>query len=125
MTTIELYDISKSTTLESNRSLFKYVSRMRRCWAKWISSVMPPTLLGPTALTLRSDLIENVKRSLCFRFNVWPWQLVAKMDTKVVCQSLETRKRYRFLAKKEIETLQAYTSDVCNTCPYKEIYLIR
>ena len=59
------------------------------------------------ALTLRSDLIENVERSLCFRFNVWPWQLVAKMDTKVVCQSLETRKRYRFLAKKDIETLQA------------------
>jgi hypothetical protein len=86
---------------------------------------MPPTLLGPTALTLRSDLIENVKRSLCFRFNVWPWQLVAKMDTKVVCQSLETRKRYRFLAKKDIETLQAYTSDVCNTCPYKAIYLLR
>ena len=86
---------------------------------------MPPTLLGPTTLTLRSDLIENVERSLCFRFNVWPWQLVAKMDTKVVCQSLETRKRYRFLAKKEIETLQAYTSDVCNTSPYKAIYLLR
>ena len=69
---------------------------------------MPPTLLGPTALTLRSDLIENVERSLCFRFNVWrPWQLVAKMDTKVVCQSLETHKRYRFLTKKDIETLQA------------------
>jgi hypothetical protein len=86
---------------------------------------MPPTLLGPTALTLRSDLIENVERSLCFRFNVWPWQLVAKMDTKVVCQSLETHKRYRFLTKKDIETLQAYTSDVCNTSPYKAIYLLR
>jgi hypothetical protein len=47
------------------------------------------------------------------------------MDTKVVCQSLETRKRYRFLTKKDIETLQAYTSDVCNTSPYKAIYLLR
>jgi hypothetical protein len=47
------------------------------------------------------------------------------MDTQVVCQSLETRKRYRFLAKKAIETLQAYISDVCHTCPYKEICLMR
>jgi len=47
------------------------------------------------------------------------------MDAKVVCQSLETHKRYRFLTKKDIETLQAYTSDVCNTSPYKAIYLLR
>jgi hypothetical protein len=59
------------------------------------------------------------------RFNIWPWQLMAKMDTKVVCRSLETGKRYRFLAKKEIEAMQAYTSDACNTHSYKQIRLIR
>jgi hypothetical protein len=74
-------------------------------------------------LTLRSDLIEHVERSPRFHFNVWPWQLVAKMDTKVVCQSLETHQRYRFLTKKDIETLQAYPSDVCHTSPDKAIYL--
>src|SRR5712671_3335701 len=77
------------------------------------------------ALKLRLDLIEDVEGSLYFRFNIWSWQLVAKMDTKVVCKSLETGKCYRFLAKKEIETLQAYTSDACNIHPYKEICLIR
>ncbi|GEM_PF-3105328 len=82
-------------------------------------------LVGPTALKLRLDLIEDVEGSLYFRFNIWSWPLVAKMDTKVVCKSLETGKRYRFLAKKEIETLQAYTSDACNTRPYKDICLIR
>jgi hypothetical protein len=34
-------------------------------------------------------------------------------------------KRYRFLAKKEIEAMQAYTSDACNTHSYKQIRLIR
>jgi hypothetical protein len=82
-------------------------------------------LVGPMALKLRPDLIEGVERSLCFRFNIWPWQLMAKMDTKVVCRSLETGKRYRFLAKKEIEAMQADTSDACNTHSYKQIRLIR
>lgn len=81
--------------------------------------------VGPTALKLRLDLIEDVEGSLYFRFHIWSWQLVAKMATKVVCKSLETGKRYRFLAKKEIETPQAYTSDACNIRPYKEICLIR
>ena len=80
---------------------------------------------GPTALKLRLDLIEDVEGPLYFRFNIWSWQLVAKMDTKVVCKSLEMGKRYRFFAKKEIETLQAYTSDVCNTSPYQAVYLLR
>jgi hypothetical protein len=77
------------------------------------------------ALKLRPDLIEGVERSLCFRFNIWLWQLVAQMDIKVVCMSLETGKRYRFLAKKEIEALQAYTASACNTHSSKEIRLIR
>jgi hypothetical protein len=77
------------------------------------------------ALKLRPDLIESVERSLCFRFNVWPWQLVAKMDTKVVCQSLETGQCYRFLAKKEIEDLPGYIANAYNTYSYKEIWLIR
>jgi len=33
------------------------------------------------------------------------------MDTKAVCKSLDTGKRNRFLAKKEIEAMQAYTSE--------------
>ena len=50
---------------------------------------------------------------------------MAKMDEKAVCESLQTGKRYRFLAKKEIEALQAYTSDAYNTQSYKQIGLIR
>jgi hypothetical protein len=50
---------------------------------------------------------------------------MAKMDTKVVCRSLETGKRYRFLTKKEIEALAACASNAHNTSPYKEIRLIR
>ena len=52
------------------------------------------------ALKLRPDLIEDVESYLCFRFDGWPWQCMAKMDRKVVCESLQTGKRYRFLAKK-------------------------
>jgi hypothetical protein len=80
---------------------------------------------GPTALKLRLDLIEDVEGSLYFRFNIWSWPLVAKMDTKVVCKSLKTGKRYRFLAKKEIEAMQANISNACNIQFYKEICLIR
>jgi hypothetical protein len=29
--------------------------------------------IGPTALKLRPDLIEDVESHLCFRFDVWPW----------------------------------------------------
>jgi hypothetical protein len=47
------------------------------------------TLLGPMALKLRPDLIEGVERCLYFRFNVWPWQFIAKMDTKAVWNGLE------------------------------------
>jgi len=54
--------------------------------------------IGPTALKLRRDLIEDFERSMYFRFYIWSWQLVAKMATKVVCKSCETGKRCRFLA---------------------------
>jgi hypothetical protein len=50
---------------------------------------------------------------------------MAKMDEKAVWESLQTGKRYRFLAKKEIEAMQAYTSDACNTHSYKQIRLVR
>jgi hypothetical protein len=83
------------------------------------------TLLGPTALKLRPDLIESVERSLCFRFNIRPWQLVVKMDTNAVWKSLETGKHYRFLAKKEIEGMQAHAFNTCNLHSCKEIWLIR
>jgi hypothetical protein len=82
-------------------------------------------LAGPTALKLQPDLIEGVESSLYFRFHVWPWQLVAKMATKVVCQTLKTGQRYRFLAKKEIEAIDTGASNTHNTRPYKEIRLIR
>ena len=100
-------------------------------WGAFYQRVLDATafhgepLVGPTALKLRLDLIEDVEGPLYFRFNIWSWQLVAKMDTKVVCNRLEMGKRYRFFAKKEIETLQAYTSDACNIRRYKEICLIR
>ena len=45
------------------------------------------------------------------------------MDTKVVCQSLETHQRYRFLSKKDIETLQASRSDVLPRVPFTRRYL--
>lgn len=44
---------------------------------------------GPMALKLRPNLIEDVERCLYFRFNVWPWQFIAKTDTKAVWKSLE------------------------------------
>jgi hypothetical protein len=81
--------------------------------------------LEPTTLKLWRDLIENIERSVYFRFYIWPWQLVAKMATTVVCKSCKTGKRYRFLAKKEIEALQAHTSASYNTLSYKGIQLIR
>ena len=80
---------------------------------------------GPTALKLRPDLIEGVESSLYFRFHIWPWQLVAKMATKVVCQTLKTGQRCRFLAKKEIGVIEASTSNVCNTSFNNEIELVR
>jgi len=64
-------------------------------------------------------------QSLCFRFNIRPWQLVVKMDTNAVWKSLETGKHYRFLAKKEIEGRQAHTFNTCNLHSCKEIWLIR
>lgn len=54
--------------------------------------------VGPAALKLRPDLIEGVERRLCFRFHVWPRQFTAKPNEKAICKSLETGKRYRFLA---------------------------
>jgi len=84
-----------------------------------------PFEIGPMALKLRPALIEGFERRLCFRFNVWSWQFVAKMDTTAVCKSLETGKRYRFLAKKEIEAMRANASNACNIFSYKEIELIR
>ena len=57
--------------------------------------------------------------------HIWAWQLVVKMATKVVCQTLKTGQRYRFLAKEEIEALQLHISDVYNTHCCMEIWLIR
>ena len=57
--------------------------------------------------------------------DIWPWQCMAKMDRKAVCESLQTGKRYRFLAKKEIEAIEAHISDAYNIYSYKEIRLIR
>ena len=50
---------------------------------------------------------------------------MAKMDTKVVCRSLETGKRYRFLAKKEIGSVETNTLAVCNITFDNEIALVR
>jgi hypothetical protein len=50
---------------------------------------------------------------------------MAKMDRNAVCKSLQTGKRYRFLAKKEIEAVEAHISNAYNTYSYKEIRLIR
>ena len=50
---------------------------------------------------------------------------MAKMDRKVVCASLQTGKRYRFLAKKEIDAMKANASNTCNLLSYKVIGLIR
>jgi hypothetical protein len=86
---------------------------------------MPELLIGPTALKLRPDLIESVERSLCFRFNIRPWQLVVKMDTNAVWKSLGTGKHYRFLAKKESGATQLHISEVYNTHCCKEIWLVR
>ena len=61
---------------------------------------------GPTALKLRPNLTESrgesVERCLCFRFSIWPWQFMAKRDEKAICERLQTGKRYRFLAEKEM-----------------------
>jgi hypothetical protein len=46
------------------------------------------TCIGPMALKLRPDLIEGVEMSLCFRFNIWPWQFMAKRDEKALCEHL-------------------------------------
>jgi len=61
-------------------------------------------------------LIEGVERCLCFRFHVWPWQFVVKMDTKAVCKNLERGKRYRFLAKKKIDAMKANASTLTTIC---------
>ena len=82
-------------------------------------------LIGPAALKLRPDLIEDVESHLCFRFDVWPWHCMVKMDRKVVCESLQTGKRYRFLAKKEIGATQLHISGVYKTRCCKEIWLVR
>ena len=81
--------------------------------------------VGPAARKLRADLIEGVERRLCFRFHVWPRQFTAKPDEKAICKSLETGKRYRFLAQKEIGATQLPISDVYNTHCCMEIWLVR
>jgi hypothetical protein len=81
--------------------------------------------VAPAARKLRADLIEGVERRLCFRFHVWPRQFTAKPDEKAICKSLETGKRYRFLAKKEIGATQLHISDVYNTHCCMEIWLVR
>jgi hypothetical protein len=50
---------------------------------------------------------------------------MAKMDRKAVCESLQTGKRYRFLAKKEIGATQLHASDVYHIFCCKEIWLVR
>jgi len=50
---------------------------------------------------------------------------MAKTDEKTVSESVQTGKRYRFLAKKEIEAMRANASNACNIFSYKEIELIR
>ena len=47
------------------------------------------------------------------------------MDTKVVCKSLETGKRYRFLAKKEMTRTHWTNSNGCKACYINKIELIR
>jgi hypothetical protein len=46
---------------------------------------------------------------------------MAKNDEKSVCESLETSKRFRFLAKKAIEAIDTGISNAHNTRPDKEI----
>ena len=50
---------------------------------------------------------------------------MAKTDEKTVSQSFQTRKRYRFLAKKEIGAAQPHIAEVYNSYCCKEISLIR
>ena len=50
---------------------------------------------------------------------------MAKIDKKAVGESLQMGKRYRFLAKKEIEGMQAHAFNTCNLHSCKEIWLIR
>ena len=80
---------------------------------------------GPAALKLRPDLIEDVESYLCFRFDGWPWQCMAKMDRKVVCESLQTGKRYRFLAKKEMTLTHRTNNNGRKACYINKIELIR
>ena len=56
---------------------------------------------------------------------MWLWQLLAKMDPKVVCRSLETGKRYRCLVQKEIEAVEAHLSSAYNAYSSKGIRLMR
>ena len=63
---------------------------MRKVTVPLYTFVTPDySLAGPMALKLRPNLIEEVERCLYFRFNVWPWQFIAKTDTKAVWKSLE------------------------------------
>jgi hypothetical protein len=62
---------------------------------------------------------------LSFPFYVWHWQSMAKIDETAVCESLQTGKRYRFLAKKEIGAMGTNTSNAYNIFSDNEIELIR
>ena len=81
--------------------------------------------VAPAARKLRPDLIEGVERRLCFRFHVWPRQSTAKPDEKVICKSLETGKRYRFLAKKEMTLTHRTNNNGRKACYINKIELIR
>jgi hypothetical protein len=50
---------------------------------------------------------------------------MAKIDETAVCESLQTGKRYRFLAKKEIGAMGTNTSNAYNIFSDNEIELIR
>ena len=52
------------------------------------------------------------------------WQCMAKMDRKAVCESLQTGKRYRFLAKEEIGSVETNTLNVYNIAFDNEIALL-
>ena len=50
---------------------------------------------------------------------------MAKIDEKAVCESLQTGKRYRFLAKKEIGAMKTNTSNAYNIAFDKKIEPVR
>jgi len=50
---------------------------------------------------------------------------MAKMDEKAVCESLQTGKRYRFLAKKDIGAMETNLLNVYNIAFDNDIELVR